>query len=197
MPSAEIVRSIYVAMVEGHLSAKFTPDVSRMSAKLVDATVELHRMVSGFFLTSAVKFHYQFNLRDLSAVVQGLCRMQPDYHTKPADAVRLWVHEVERVFLDRMINTTDMTQFGEFRKQVVKLFFDDAELQAEAEKRPNVHTSFMKFTPEENPVYYGCDDYARLNKARAQRAAPSPARAPLLTHARPSPAPRPRRLRRC
>jgi dynein heavy chain len=169
MPSSEIVRSIYMAMVDGHLSSRFSPDVAKLSAKLVDATVELHRMVSSFFLTSAVKFHYQFNLRDLSAVVQGLCRMQPEYHNKPADAVRLWVHECERVFLDRMINATDMGQFQEMRKTVVKKFFDDSELMAAAEKLPNVHTSFMKFTPEENPVYYGCDDYARLNKVLTEK----------------------------
>jgi dynein heavy chain len=164
MPPSEIVRSIYMAMVDGHLSSRFSPDVAKLSAKLVDATVELHRMVSSFFLTSAVKFHYQFNLRDLSAIVQGLCRMLPEYHKTPSDAVRLWVHECERVFLDRMINSTDMGQFQEMRKTVVKKFFDDPDLMASAEKLPNVHTSFMKFTPEENPVYYGCDDYARLNK---------------------------------
>jgi dynein heavy chain len=170
MPSSEIVRSIYVAMVDGHLSQKFTPEVAKLSAKLVDATVELHRMVSSFFLTSAVKFHYQFNLRDLSAIVQGLCRMLPEYHTKPGDAVRLWVHETERVFLDRMINTTDMGLFCDMRKVVTRKFFDDPELQEAAEKAPNVHTSFMKFTPEENPVYYGCDDYTKLNKVCGLRA---------------------------
>jgi dynein heavy chain len=164
MPSSEIVRSIYLAMVDGHLSGGFQPDVAKLSAKLVDATVDLHRMVGSFFLTSAVKFHYQFNLRDLSAIVQGLCRMMPEYQTKPADAVRVWRHECERVFLDRMINATDMQHFTEMRKTVTKKFFDDPDLQEAVEKQPNVHTSFMKFTPEENPVYYGCDDYARLNK---------------------------------
>lgn len=44
MPSPEIVRSIYFQIVDGHLSS-FEPEVAKMSAKLVDATIELHRQV--------------------------------------------------------------------------------------------------------------------------------------------------------
>ena len=169
MPPAEIVRSIYLALVEGHLGTGFTPEVTKIGAKLVDATVELHRMVSSVFLTSAVKFHYQFNLRDLSSVAQGLCRMLPEYYPKPVDAIRLWVHETERVFLDRMINSADMAQFTEMRKAVTRKFFDDGELLSLVEAAPNVQTSFMKFSADESPVYFGCADYGALNKAMSEK----------------------------
>jgi dynein heavy chain len=60
MPPADIVRSIYLQILDGHLaSGGFEPDVTRMSSKLVDATIELHRLVMHNFLPSAVKFHYQ------------------------------------------------------------------------------------------------------------------------------------------
>jgi dynein heavy chain len=98
MPSADIVKSIYLALVDGHLgSAGFSPDVTKLGAKLVDATVELHALVSSFFITSAVKFHYQFNLRDLSNVFQGLCNTSKDLYSTALMVVRLWVHECERV----------------------------------------------------------------------------------------------------
>lgn len=35
------------------------------------------------FLPSAVKFHYQFNLREMSNVAQGLCRMIKEYYKEP------------------------------------------------------------------------------------------------------------------
>lgn len=47
MPGADIVRSIYFQIVDGHLAAgSFDADVGRMSGKVVDATIELHRLVS-------------------------------------------------------------------------------------------------------------------------------------------------------
>lgn len=46
MPSPDIVRSIYLQILDGHLiSGGFDADITKMSAKLVDATIELHRMV--------------------------------------------------------------------------------------------------------------------------------------------------------
>lgn len=58
-------------MLDGHLSLGFEPEVAKLSAKLVDATIELHRHVMNNFLPSAVKFHYQFNLRELSNITQA------------------------------------------------------------------------------------------------------------------------------
>lgn len=47
MPSPEIVRSIYLQIVDGHLgTGGFDADVTRIAGKLVDATIELHRLVS-------------------------------------------------------------------------------------------------------------------------------------------------------
>eukprot|EP00959_Pyramimonas_sp_CCMP1952_P277657 5804067-Pyramimonas_sp.AAC.1 len=66
-------------------------------------------------MPSAVKFHYQWNLRELTNVAQGMCRMIRSAYSEPLDAVRLWVHEVERVFLDRLINETDSERFTEIR----------------------------------------------------------------------------------
>ena len=170
MPGQEIVRSIYLQLVDGHLAGGFTPDVTKLGAKLVDATLELHRMVSATFITSAVKFHYQFNLRDLSSIVQGLCRMAPEYYTKPVDAIRLWVHETERVFLDRMVSAADMQAFTDMRKVATRKFFDDSgDLLEAVEAAPNVHTSFMKHTSEDVPVYFGCKDYDTLQKAMAAK----------------------------
>lgn len=64
-------RSIYCSMVEGHLNqGSFDSEVIKLGSKLVDASIELHRHVMNNFLPSAVKFHYQFNLRELSNITQ-------------------------------------------------------------------------------------------------------------------------------
>ena len=64
-------RSVYGSIVEGHLvQADFEAPIQRLGQKLVDATLELHRAVMNAFLPSAVKFHYQFNLRELSNITE-------------------------------------------------------------------------------------------------------------------------------
>lgn len=110
---------MYYQIIDGHFSS-FDVDVAKMSNKLVDATCELHRNVMHNFLPSAVKFHYQFNLRDLSNITQGLTRAIKEYYREPVKVARLWVHECERVFRDRMINEADMAKFDEFRVAVTK-----------------------------------------------------------------------------
>lgn len=46
MPGSDIVRSIYASIVDGHVAgAGLDEGVARLGPKLVDATIELHRMV--------------------------------------------------------------------------------------------------------------------------------------------------------
>lgn len=53
------------------------------------------------------KFHYIFNLRDLSRIYSGLCLSTPDRFKKPEHFLRLWRNECLRVFSDRLIIDTD------------------------------------------------------------------------------------------
>eukprot|EP00232_Nephroselmis_pyriformis_P019075 CAMPEP_0182900652 /NCGR_PEP_ID=MMETSP0034_2-20130328/28990_1 /TAXON_ID=156128 /ORGANISM="Nephroselmis pyriformis, Strain CCMP717" /LENGTH=4527 /DNA_ID=CAMNT_0025034901 /DNA_START=131 /DNA_END=13711 /DNA_ORIENTATION=+ len=169
MPGPEIVRTIYMQILEGHMGA-WDPDVARLAPRLVDATVELHRLVAGTFLPSAVKFHYQFNLRELSNIANGLCRMQKDFYSNPMKVVRLWVHECERVFKDRMVNEQDMERFEEMRIKMTKKFFEDADME-EVEARPLVYTSFMQTSGDDSPVYTMCDTYDKLRKVLEEKLA--------------------------
>lgn len=51
-----------------------------------------------------VKFHYIFNLRDLSRVYEGLLQSTIDKFDSKAKFIRLWRHECMRVFADRLID---------------------------------------------------------------------------------------------
>ncbi|KAL6747291.1 flagellar outer dynein arm heavy chain beta [Haematococcus lacustris] len=163
MPGPDIVRSVYFQVIDGHLSG-FDPDVAKLAAKIVDASIELHRSVMNNFLPSAVKFHYQFNLREMSNIAQGITRMFKEYYREPVKVARLWVHEVERVFRDRMVNEADMVKFDEFRYGVTKKYFDDCGGIAAIEERPLLYTSFMASTPEDVPVYTYVSSYDALKK---------------------------------
>lgn len=156
MPGADIVRSIYFQIVDGHLQQGFDNDVVKLSAKLVDASIELHRTVMNNFLPSAVKFHYQFNLREMANIVQGICRMRKEIFRDGPKTVRLWVHECDRVFRDRMVNDSDIARYDDFRTGIAKKYFEgDGGGMNAIMAQPNIYTSFMTFSNDDEPVRLG------------------------------------------
>ena len=70
LPSKKNLSYVYTAVLEHHFSP-FGSSVAELVPKLIKATIELHDWVSLKFIPSSRKFHYQFNLRDLSAVFQA------------------------------------------------------------------------------------------------------------------------------
>lgn len=59
--------------------------------------------VAANFRKTATNFHYEFNIRHLSNVFQGLLVAQPDQFKTAEKFVHLWMHESERVYGDRLV----------------------------------------------------------------------------------------------
>lgn len=55
-------------------------------------------------LPTPAKSHYLFNLRDFAKVIFGICMSDKDKVPNPETLARLFVHEIWRVFADRLIN---------------------------------------------------------------------------------------------
>lgn len=70
-PGTDALLTIYTSILSQHLAAnKFTTQTQKICAQLVQTAVELHNRISSTFLPTAIKFHYVFNLRDLSNIFQ-------------------------------------------------------------------------------------------------------------------------------
>lgn len=70
-------------------------------------TLDLYNYVIEQLPPTPSRFHYIFNLRDLSRVTEGLLLATPTNFTTSAQFVRLWRNEVLRVFHDRLISSED------------------------------------------------------------------------------------------
>lgn len=66
---------------------------------------------AGLLLDKKYRFHYTFNLRDISKVFQGFLMITAPRCTTVDTAVKLWAHECSRVFYDRLINREDQQWF--------------------------------------------------------------------------------------
>ena len=105
----------------------FEQEVVSCCKQLVNATLEGYKASMETLLPTPAKSHYLFNLRDFSRVMQGVLLAKPqnilgeDFH-KP-HLVRLWMHEMMRVFCDRLINEEDRIWFlSHCEKMVTKHF---------------------------------------------------------------------------
>lgn len=62
-------------------------------------------------LPTPSKFHYIFNMRDLSRIMAGVVQSHPDYFPTAERFVRLWRNEFTRVICDRLITEDVITFF--------------------------------------------------------------------------------------
>jgi dynein heavy chain len=75
LPKTSSLMSIYGNIFNNHL-ADFDAEIAEVGKAVTAAAGELQSMVANTFLPSAVKFHYIFNLRDISNVFGGLLRCE-------------------------------------------------------------------------------------------------------------------------
>ena len=70
-PGLESLKTIYLSILTGHVTqGGFSSQIQRNVEKLVNSALDLHQKVTTTFLPTAIKFHYIFNLRDLSNIFQ-------------------------------------------------------------------------------------------------------------------------------
>ncbi|XP_005407434.1 PREDICTED: dynein heavy chain 17, axonemal [Chinchilla lanigera] len=161
-PGQEALTTIYSTILSQHLAYRSVPLViQKISNQLVACALALHQKVATTFLPTAIKFHYVFNLRDLSNIFQGLLFSTAELLKTPVDLVRLWLHEAERVYSDKMVDERDQDALRRVTIASTKKFFDDlGEEQLFA--RPNIFCHFAQGIGD--PKYFSVTDVAHLNK---------------------------------
>lgn len=137
LPGPTSLLTIYQTFLDGHLQY-FDSDIKAQGSNIIKAAYGLHQQVAGLFRKTVSNFHYEFNIRHLSNVFQGLLVSQPE-QVKTADKfVQLWLHESERVYGDRLSSPEDLLKYHGLAQAQVKRLFPTFNL--------------TKFYAAENPV---------------------------------------------
>ncbi|CAF4691617.1 unnamed protein product, partial [Rotaria sp. Silwood1] len=105
-PSEESLFLIYNSILEGHLQT-FSKDVQDVAPILTRMTMELYHSILDALPPTPSKFHYIFNLRDLSRIFNGLVLTTPERFQTAAQMTRVWRNECLRVLYDRLIDIAD------------------------------------------------------------------------------------------
>ncbi|OWK63542.1 Dynein heavy chain 7, axonemal [Lonchura striata] len=103
----------------------FPPDFSTIGNQIVTATLEVYKKAIKNLLPTPAKSHYTFNLRDFSRVIHGCLLIKKSAVQNKHVMIRLFVHEVFRVFYDRLVEDDDRAWLFNLVKDIVKEHFKE------------------------------------------------------------------------
>nr|CAD7197237.1 unnamed protein product [Timema douglasi] len=161
-PGVESLNTIYHSILTQHLTNpdfRLPQNIVRLSSNIVAASLSLHHKVTLMFLPTAIKSHYIFNLRDFSSIFQGLLFSTNECLSAPTDLVRLWMHETQRVYGDKLIEDKDIEAFAKIQTDIVKKSFEELDESVLMEK-PNIYCHFAQGIGE--PKYMPITDWKLL-----------------------------------
>ena len=128
-PSDESVHKIYTSILSGHLQP-FDDVVTALAPAITSATLDLYKKIVRDLPPTPSKFHYIFNLRDLSRIYNGLCITSAERFPSKETFVRVWRNECLRVFHDRLINGKDKKYLQESVNSLINQNFSDTSQHA-------------------------------------------------------------------
>ncbi|ELK12135.1 Dynein heavy chain 3, axonemal [Pteropus alecto] len=119
----DILTKIFNSIADWHFGKGFDVVFLRYGRMLVQATMTIYKAAVENFLPTPSKSHYVFNLRDFARVIQGVL-LCPHTHLQDVEKLmRLWIHEIYRVFYDRLIDDEDRQVFFTMMKETTSSCF--------------------------------------------------------------------------
>ncbi|KAG8014343.1 Dynein heavy chain 8 [Nibea albiflora] len=148
LPSNTSIDKIFGVIGSGyfHTCRGFMPEISHMVKCLVSAGRILWQWTKVKMLPTPSKFHYIFNLRDLSRIWQGMLNIKSEECNDIPTLLALFKSECTRVIADRFICSEDREWFEEAVTRVIQKHVDP-DLVPEIHPEP-YFVDFLRDAPE-------------------------------------------------
>ncbi|KAJ8735705.1 hypothetical protein PYW07_007325 [Mythimna separata] len=144
LPSIISMDKIFETISAGHFcKSRYDKKIVEFMPKLVPVTRIMWQQTKVKMLPTPAKFHYVFNLRDLSRIWEGILFIKREELQSIKTAIKLWFHECLRVISDRFTTFDDKDWF-------VENFWKTAqqELPEYVSEFPEEETFFVNFLRE-------------------------------------------------
>ncbi|CAG9765840.1 unnamed protein product [Ceutorhynchus assimilis] len=146
-PTTSTLQHIYSSILSGHLEI-FEPEV-QVADILLTMTLNLYNELIIHLPPTPSKFHYIFNMRDLSRVTAGLCKITPKFFQTLPQIVRVWRNEFSRVFCDRLISIEDQKYVRHELIEQIRKYFPKASQKVAEVAGPRPGDDDFVFIPDE------------------------------------------------
>ncbi|PZC81902.1 hypothetical protein B5X24_HaOG211688 [Helicoverpa armigera] len=144
LPSTISMDKIFDTISAGYFcKQRFDKKIVEFMPKLVPVTRIMWQQTKIKMLPTPAKFHYVFNLRDLSRIWEGILYIKREEMSTVKTALKLWFHECLRVISDRFTTFDDKEWFtANFWKTAAQ------ELAEYRSEFPEEETFFVNFLRE-------------------------------------------------
>ncbi|XP_026672559.1 dynein heavy chain 8, axonemal-like [Ceratina calcarata] len=127
LPSNKSMDTIFRSIGQGYFcETRFEENIVDFVPKLIPLTRVVWQQTKIKMLPTPAKFHYVFNLRDLSRIWEGMLRIETAECNTINRLLRLWEHECTRVIADRFTTNDDTVWFrNNLRRTAEKMLGPD------------------------------------------------------------------------
>ena len=126
VPDHHFLKRLFESFLNDHFSTNpYSEEVKALLNPLISANLELYRRVKEYLKPIPRKFYYEFSIKEIKSTFQGLLlgKTNPYLLNNKEGYINLWVHELYRVFYDRLNEDNDRLWFKDNVKAIVNQFF--------------------------------------------------------------------------